>query len=276
MAVVFGLTAAVFIGLSDLGGRRVVLASSPATAATASNVIGMAAATLITIVLGGIFTSPDAVRGLVSGLGLGAGIIFYYGALPRIGATIAAPILGTAVSVLPYTYAVITGVVPSTLALIGAGLALAGIIVISAGADNLKATFDATGIGLAVASGLAYAAGIIAVIDVSADAGTWPAVFQKLSGIVLAVGFCKIRHQPVVPPPGTRRDATFSGIAAGVASCAYVLGLSVDPTPAIVTATMFPAFSVAVGRFYFGDTISRRQFAGIVCSLVGVAAVALS
>lgn len=276
MALLLGLIAAVFIGLSDIGGRRVSVASSPATAATASNVFGGIAALAATGLLGGALTNADTIRGLVSGLGLGTGLMLYYVALPRVGATLAAPILGTLTAVIPYTYAVVTGTVPSGLAFLGAGLALAGIIVITTGSAQRRVRFDLAGLGFAVAAGLAYAAGIIAVIDVSDEAGTWPAVFQKVSALGLSVAYCAYRSLPTMPPRGTRRDAIKSGVAAGLASCAYVSGLAADPTPAIVTASMFPAFSVAVGRGFFGDAISRRQLAGIVCALAGITAVAIS
>lgn len=276
MALVFGLAAAICIGLSDLGGRRVSAASSAATVATSMNLFGGITALVAALVLGSVLDGADVVRGLISGLGLGAGLIFYYGALPRVGAPVAAPILGTLTSVLPYGYAVVTGTVPSRLALLGAGLALAGVIIVTANSKDRRARFDGLGVALATASGLSYAAGIIAVIGVSDDAGAWPAALQKLSGLVMAIGYCIYRSQPVAPPPGLRRDAVKAGVASGLASSFYVLGLIADPTPAIVTASMFPVFSIAVGRTFFADPMSRKQFAGILCSLIGIAAVALS
>ncbi len=276
MALLFGLAAAICIGLSDLGGRRVSAASSAATTATSMNLIGCGAALLVALAIGSVVEGADVARGLISGLGLGAGLILYYAALPRVGAPVAAPILGTLTSVLPYAYAVLTGVVPSPLALIGAGLALAGIAIVTATGTDRRARFDGAGVALAIGSGLSYAAGIIAVIGVSQDAGAWPAVFQKVTGVAMAVAYCLYRSSPVTPPRGVRRDAINAGIASGLASSFYVLGLTVDPTPAIVTASMFPAFSIAVGRTFFGDAMTPLQIAGIACSLAGVAAVAMS
>ena len=53
----------------------------------------------------------------------------------------------------------------------------------------------------------------------------------------------------------------------------YLLGVQADATPAVVTASMFPAVTVVVGRFVYHDMVTRRQLLGIVVVLAGVSAV---
>ena len=53
----------------------------------------------------------------------------------------------------------------------------------------------------------------------------------------------------------------------------YPLGVQADPTPAVVTASMFPAVTVAVGRAFYGDTVSRKQLLGLFVVLIGVGTV---
>ncbi len=72
----------------------------------------------------------------------------------------------------------------------------------------------------------------------------------------------------------SRRAA--AGIAAGVFAAAstifYLLGVQADATPAVVTASMFPAVTVIVGRLAYRDSVSGMQLVGIVVALAGIVA----
>jgi len=68
-----------------------------------------------------------------------------------------------------------------------------------------------------------------------------------------------------------------AGIAAGTFAAAstifYLLGVQADATPAVVTASMFPAVTVIVGRLAYRDSVSGVQLIGIVVALAGIAGV---
>jgi len=53
----------------------------------------------------------------------------------------------------------------------------------------------------------------------------------------------------------------------------YLLGVQADAATAVITFSMFPAFSVVIGRIFFRDPVSRLQTAGIATVLAGVAGV---
>ena len=83
------------------------------------------------------------------------------------------------------------------------------------------------------------------------------------------------RRSPVIPPRGIRWPPLFSGIFGGLASTLYLFGLQADALPAAVTGAMFPAVSVVVGRFVFGDAVRVPQVVGLILVLAGVTGVVI-
>ena len=63
------------------------------------------------------------------------------------------------------------------------------------------------------------------------------------------------------------------GVFTGLCTVLYLFGLRADPTAAVITASMFPAASVAIGRMVFHDAVSRLQAIGLVVVLAGVVGV---
>lgn len=61
-----------------------------------------------------------------------------------------------------------------------------------------------------------------------------------------------------------------------MASVFLLAGLAVNPAATSVTATVYPATSVAAGRAFFGDSVSRVQIVGLVVVIVGTIAIVLA
>ena len=81
------------------------------------------------------------------------------------------------------------------------------------------------------------------------------------------------RSEGRVPLSGVRLAGLIAGTFAGLSTIFYLLGVQADATPAVVTASMFPAVTVVVGRFVYHDHVTRVQALGLVIVLVGVAGV---
>jgi len=123
-----------------------------------------------------------------------------------------------------------------------------------------------------VASGLGYGFGLSVVIEAFEASGAWPAVGQRAAAMLLMV-FVVFRSQGRVHMIGVRMLGVAAGTVAALSTVFYLLGVQADPTPAVITASMFPAVTVAVGRIVFGDAVSRLQLLGLGVVLVGVTAV---
>lgn len=273
MGALFGSISALLIGFADLFGRRVVGASSATTAAATMQFVAVFSALGSMVLVASSFGWRDLVIGALSGLGMGAGLALYYGGIARSSSTVVAPLVGVMSAVIPYGYTLATGARPSPLALGGAVVAFAGLAIITAGKPMGRTAFVRTGLTWGFASGLGYGFGLSVIIGASSASGAWPAVSQRIVAFLLMVVVARGVSVPVIPPKGLRLSAVTAGVLAGLTTIFFLLGVQTDAPPAVVTASMFPAASVAIGRFVYRDPVTRMQAVGIGVVLLGVAGV---
>jgi drug/metabolite transporter (DMT)-like permease len=269
----FGLLGALSIGAADLFARRTVRSSSVLTAGTVISLVAAATSLAAVIMFGSTHRLDDLLIGLLSGLGLGAGLFAYYEAIVRSSATVVAPLVGALSAIIPYGYAVARGASPSAGAVVGAAIALVGVVVITTGGSHGPAHDLRPGVIWGTASGVAYGIGFAVVLEASSGAGAWPAFGQRTMATLMLAAVALHRSAPLSAPPGSRTAGLLSGVLAGSSTVCYLAGVRHDPTTTVITTSMFPAASVAVGRLFFGDPMNRRHVLGIAIVLAGTIAV---
>lgn len=271
MGALFGALAALGIGVSELFGRRIVLASTPLTTAVALQLSGglISAATLAVIPSEWLW--PDLGRGAVSGLGMAVGLSCYYTGLVRSTSTIVAPLVATVSAVLPFGYVVLSTDEGSTGGIVAAGVAFGGLALVSMGAS--KVSNVGAGIRWGALSGIGYGIGVGVLTDVTGDSGAWPAASQRLTAFAMLALVAVGRGVPVVPPRGSAISTVVAGVFTAAVTISVLIGVQFDAGATVVAVSMFPAVSVAIGRTFFGDPIRRSQAIGIAIVLVGTAGV---
>ena len=277
-----GLSAALMIGLSDLYGRRVVYASSALTAGTSLQLFASVIVVGVALSTTSPFDLESFLWGGVSGIGLGAGIGFYYTGLVSSTATVVAPLVSSLAAVLPFAYTVGRGRQTAAIGFVGAGLVCLGLILVtrgSVGGDGT--TSDTTGhrwAGLiwGTLSGLAYALGAVGFVEAADADGWWPAVGQRMTATVVMVAATAIAGARLIPPRGQWTNGVMSGVTTAVTSLLYLAALSHDPTVGVIAISAFSAFSVLIGRLFFADTVRPAQALGVGLVVSGVAAVGIS
>ena len=273
MAAVLGLLAAFGIGLSDLFGRRVVLAASAVTAATVMQLFAMLATLAFAVVTASAFHLGSFVWGCLSGLGMAGGITFYYMGLERSTATLVAPIVASLSALLPYLYAVGRGGPSSSVAMVGAVVAVIGLVFVTGGAvsrQRLRA-----GVRFGLLSGLAYASAAVSFIEAADGEGWWPAVGQRASGLALLLPVAGVLGRHRFPPPGQRLNGMMAGLLTAVVSVLYLASLGINAAVGAVALSTFPVFSVLIGRVFFSDALQRSQILGIALVVGGMAALSV-
>lgn len=302
MGALFGLLSAVGIGVSDIFGRRVTATTSAVTAAAMIQLVATITSLVAVVVVPSEFSSRDLALGAVSGIGMGTGLAAYYSGMVRSSATAVTPVVATLAAVIPYVYAVTTGAEVSGLAVVSALIALGGLLVITLAGGGFSVRFprvrrrgltatDARlpspghpvatptsmlpGLAWAVFSGCGYGIGLSVVISAGDDSGSWPSFSQRAVAFFLMLVVAHRIGVPKLPPAGVRFYAAAGGVLAGLTTVSYLIGLTFDATAAVVTSSMFPAFSVLVGKLSFGDTVNRGQILGITVVLLGIIGVAV-
>lgn len=273
MGALFGTLAALCIGASDLFGRRVVVRRGAIVATVVMQAVGVVASLLLLTVIASEFVVGDVVIGLASGLGLGVGLWAYLSGLGVSSSAVVAPIVATMSAVVPFAYAATRGADVSGRAVVGALVALAGLVLVSSGGGRVANV--AAGVKWSLLSGAGYGFGLSVIIDATEASGAWPAVAQRCGALVL-IGVVAIRSGAGLPTGGVRLSGLAAGAFGALSTVCYLLGVQADATPAVVTASMFPAVTVVVGRVVYGDEVGRRQAVGVGVVLIGVVAVVAS
>lgn len=270
MGALFGALAALSIGMSDLFGRHVVNRRGPIVASVVIQAVGVVASLLMLLVVTSEFVGIDLVIGFASGLGLGLGLWGYLSGLGVSSAAVVSPIVATMSAIIPFCYALARGADASGWAIAGALVALGGLVLISSSGGRVANV--AAGVRWSLVSGLGYGFGLSIVIEATEASGVWPAVTQRVGALALMV-VVAFRMKGGLPLLGVRLTGIAAGVFAATSTVWYLLGVQADATPAVVTASMFPAVTVLVGRFVYHDTVTRLQVLGLLVVLVGVTGV---
>ena len=274
MGALLGALSAVSVGISEMFGRRGSQAVGVLTVGVVSQAVAALTALALVMILPSELSWPDLGRGAISGVGFAIGMVTYLGGLLRSSSTVISPTVATLTVVIPFGVAVIGGEQASTLAVTGVGVAIIGLVIITV--SGRAAVGIRKGLIWGATSGLGYGIGLAVLIDTSTSSGSWPAASQRFVACILTVMLATGRRSAVIPPRGSRWPPLFSGIFGGLASTLYLFALQADALPAAVTGAMFPAVSVVVGRFVFGDTVRPPQVAGLSLVLAGVTGVVIS
>jgi len=263
-----GALAALGIALTDIPGRRLNVRAGPITTSATIQFWGGVCALLGLLFVGSTFRGDELVLGLLSGIGMAVGLGGYYAGLLRASSAVVAPIVAVLNAVLPYIYALIRGSSPSAVAVGGAAVSFVGLAIVTA-SGSLEGDIRA-GVRWALISGVGYGVAISVLVDVGDGAGAWPGASQRLSAFIVIAALALHRRARPLPERRETHLGVFAGVFAGATSVLYLLALEADPSSAVVTASLFPIGSVAVGRFTQGDLVTRAQVIGIGVVLFGV------
>ena len=71
-------------------------------------------------------------------------------------------------------------------------------------------------------------------------------------------------------------QSTAAGLFGGLSTALLLAGFTFNAAATSVTASLFPATSVAAGRLFFGDAVSRAQVIGLVIVIIGTITIVIA
>jgi len=209
--------------------------------------------------------------GLAGAIGV-LGLLAFYRALSIGAMGIVGPISATGV-VVPLTYGLARGERPSTMQLVGVGLAIVGVI-----AASIEKVVDAhgsrigAGVGFALLAALGFGGSISALSKAAAGGALWAPLPMRVVGIPLIL--CVV----LFLRPSTEGLRTSWRLLVGIGVCdtgANIL-FGLASTRALlsvvsVLASLYPVVLVALARVLLHERIAKHQLGGVVLALTGVA-----
>lgn len=213
--------------------------------------------------------------GLLAGLAGAISAASFYRAMALGLVSVASPLLAFG-SVVAFALAVAAGERPSTVAFLGAPVALAGVVLVSfGGRDSRSGRRSAVGYALVAASTLGV---YLFVVGRASDGGS--SVSAVFGARVGALGVLVLLGLVVRPPvPKSVHAWAVAGLIGVGGSGAFVLfGYAADLTlisVASILSSLYPLVTVLLARSFLKERLRTTQFVGVVLALAGVVLVAL-
>lgn len=261
-ALIFG--AGDFLG--GLASRRTALLA----VLLVSQGVGLAGIALVAALVGGPASGADLGFGAAAGLAGLAGVAMLYRGLASGSMSLVAPITGVVAVLIPVAYGVARGERPAAVQLLGIGLAVVAVSLLSIGGSR-GARIGRRALLLAVGSGVAFGAFYIAIAQTSAAANLWPLLSARsTSVVVLLAASLLLRRAPRLAP--TRAAVVIgAGVFDVTANALYLVavhGGSISIIAAVVS--LYPASTVLCSLVFLGERLRIGQIAGVGAAIAAV------
>ena len=278
MAVLFALLASACGGTADFVGGIATRRLPSVVVVAASQSAGLVVLVLVVLVTQPVSAHPDQlVWAAAAGVGMVLGLASFYSALSVGTMGVVAPVSALGVLV-PVLWGVVhLGEVPSRIAVAGAVLGIAGVVLASgpeltdrlAGRPIVLAAFSGVGFGSATA-----------FIGEAADGGiVWTVLILKASIVAMSMPVLVRRRCTLADVP--RRWWAGVVLSIGVIDVVGTLLLAHATTLGLVSlvgvvASLYPVFTVLLARWVLHERMLPAQQVGALVAFAGVALLGLA
>jgi drug/metabolite transporter (DMT)-like permease len=289
-AVVAALSALVF-GVGDfLGGLSARRMAASLTAAVAQGT-GLALLVVAAVVVGGGPGPSDWAWGAAAGAFGGGALLLFYWAMGHGQISVVAPLSAVTSALVPFVVGLTLGDRPSSVALLGAVMALPAIVLISREPDDDPADDADDGEPIAPAdtphepppagrvlvaallAGIGFGGFLVCISRVGDDSGLWPLVGARgTTTALMAAAALAIAGRP--DRVGVR-TAFAAGCCDVTANVLYLVAVRQGMLSLVgVISSMYPASAVLLARLVLRERLATHQLAGLGLGALAVAAVA--
>jgi len=275
VAALIGMLVAASFGSGDFLGGLASRHSRTLPVLAIAQVVALLGALVIAFLGGGQLSDRSigfgATAGLLNVVALGC---LYRGlAIGQIGQV--APVAAVVGAIVPITWGLATGERPSTLTLLGVGLAVVAGALVSSEREEREGSFFGPGLLLALAAGVGFGTSFILFSSTPHDSGFWPVLFARAAAAAgVWVVVLVLRVSPSIPV-GPRRQAVAAGGLDVAATTLLLVALRHGLTAVVApVASLAPGFTVMEAWWFLHERASRIQVAGLFVALAGLAMIA--
>jgi drug/metabolite transporter (DMT)-like permease len=196
----------------------------------------------------------------------GLGFLFRGFASGRMG--IVAPVSAVTATAIPVVFTAFTEGLPRQLQLVGFGLALASIWLLSR-PEPLGGR--PAGLGMALLAGMGFAVFFILLNQVGDEAVFWPLVSGRLVASGLMAAFALLTRKPIIPQGSPLRLLTLAGLLDVSGNLFFLLAVQngrLDVSAVLVS--LYPAMTAILARLVSGEHMARLQVAGAMMAILAI------
>ena len=277
--------------MGDFSGGIATRLSNNFVAVFLAQTVGLAVAAVLLLLSGEAAPPPEALAwGVAAGISGSFGLGSFYLALSRGTMGLVAPAAALLAAAWPAAVALLTGDSVGLLALMGMGVALVSIVLISLPDRRLGTPVMPTYHGsrrqewlLILGAALGFG-GFFLLVDASHDAGGavwWPLLMVKLGGTGAVVG-AAIVLAPLGRFPGITLGtaALLVGCIAGIGDLGgnlfFVLASDEGELPVVIVLTsLYPVVTAILARIFLHERLSPVRLLGVALAITGVVLIGL-
>lgn len=273
MTALLALSSAMVVGSSDF----LVGLASRLTKPTLVPMLAHFVSIFLLLPLALIVTAPevrslDLAWGVAAGLAGATGFIFFSTAMARGQMSIVAPLTSVVGALTTFLVGILRGDRPSVAALVGIGLAVIAIGIISYESEHeVEARTSPRTVGLALLAGLGFGLFFVSLSFTENDAGMWPLVPGRLASFTFLVIFNLLLHRSLKVDRPARPLAIWAGVLETLASVLLLLALRRGPLAVVgVLASLYPVSTVLLAGVVLRERLMRIQWIGVGLALIAV------
>jgi drug/metabolite transporter (DMT)-like permease len=260
------LAAAAVFGAADFTGGYAARRTHVATVTLVTNVVGVAIATVLVLVLGGAWTTSSIGWGAAGGACGLVGIVLLYFGLATGPNRLVSPLSAVVAAAIPVVVGLATGDRPGELAIVGLAITPFAIWLVAGG--DLRAASGATrSLAIAVGAGVGFGLFFVCLAQTPDDAGAVPLLAARLTSTTLMLA--AVATGRAAPP--TRADIPIPVLAGTLDMGANGLFLwsAIDGDLAVVGAlvSFYPVTTVLLAMAILGERVSRSQALGLILAV---------
>jgi len=278
LTALLGVATAALFGSGDFFGgfasRR-----SPALAVTGVvYLVGVLVfAALLMVVRPEAVTRLDLLWGAASGLAGTVGIVALYAALAVGRMSIVAPITAALSGAGPAVFDLARGSAVGPVTLVGLGLALVAVIVVSTTTGTVEEHgMPPIAVAMSVVAGTGFACSLVSLSLTRPASGFAPLLVARSVGMVVMGVALVARRREMSLAVSSARMAAAAGALDALANITMISAIRIGPLAvASVVGGLYPVATMLLARAVLGERLKRHQAAGVVLALAAVVLTAL-
>jgi len=275
LTILFGLGAALAWGSADFSGgmaAKRLNAISVVLTAQAISALPLLLATLLFEY--GIPRFEDIVLGALASLCSMIAVINLYTGLAKGRMVVVAPLAAIISTIISVLVSALTDGMSTPLQMLGFGLAVVAIWLISS--DGQKFTATPIELRSAFASGVGFAGFFIIIDHVSGETVLWPILAARLTSLLVLSLYTFSRHQWRTPTRTLLPVIVLAGLLDTMGSFFYLLAAQTGRLDvAVVLASLYPAVTIMLAWLMLHEQLKLQQWFGVGVVLVAIVMIAL-
>jgi drug/metabolite transporter (DMT)-like permease len=261
-AVGFGLLAALAWGIADFSGGMAARRANALGVVVAAQAISLPLIGLLILAFPEPALSPqDWLWAGAAGVAGGLGLVAFYTALSRGQMALTAPVAAVLGATIPIAFGAMTEGLPTAPQLIGFGLALLGIWLIS---DPFSRDQSPTGLGLALVAGAGFGLFFICIDQVSVGSVFQPPLFTRLGSSILLSLVAITRRQKWLPGRKALPIVVLAGVFDVAGNILFMAAAQHGRLDiATILGSQYPAVTVILAGIVLKERVVPLQAVGV-------------